>query len=171
MVPSVAGQTRGSASLHLEHLPNYRVRRGAGPAQGGYRHGNGARCSPPLVRAFARSAMGRRIDRSSGRTHLAISHSRQDNTCHVLRYTSRLFMVTWHQIYGKGPLHDWCNKGRGMCYSVCGMVHVKEPLLLIGKSSPCRGGSGFPFSRSEWSFTICLMPYNCKIKCVECIVK
>ena len=24
------------------------------------------------------------------------------------------------------------NKGRGMCYPVCGMVHIKEPLLLIG---------------------------------------
>ena len=56
-------------------------------------------------------------------------------------------------------LHDWCNKGRGMCYPVCGMVHIKEPLLLIGKSSPC-GGSGFPFSLSEWSLTICLTPYN-----------
>ena len=49
--------------------------------------------------------------------------------------------------------HDWCNKGRGMCYPVCGMVHIKEPLLLIGKSSSC-GGSGFPLSLSEWSFTI-----------------
>ena len=39
-------------------------------------------------------------------------------------------------------LHDWCNKGRGMCNPVCGMV---LPLLLIGKSSPC-GGSGFPLS-------------------------
>ena len=29
-------------------------------------------------------------------------------------------------------LHDWCNNGRGMCYPVCGMVHIKEPLLLIG---------------------------------------
>ena len=56
-------------------------------------------------------------------------------------------------------LHDWCNKGRGMCYPVCGMVHIKEPLLLIGKSSLC-GGSGFPFSLSEWSLTICLTPYN-----------
>ena len=37
-------------------------------------------------------------------------------------------------------LHDWCNKGRGMCYPVCGMVHI-----LIDKSSLC-GGSGFPFS-------------------------
>ena len=39
-------------------------------------------------------------------------------------------------------LHDWCNKGRGMCCPVCGVMHIKEPLLLIGKSSPC-GGSGF----------------------------
>ena len=46
-----------------------------------------------------------------------------------------------------------------MCYPVCGMVHIKEPLLLIDKSSLC-GGSGFPFSLSEWSLTICLTPYN-----------
>ena len=58
-------------------------------------------------------------------------------------------------------LHDWCNKGRGMCYPVCGMMHIKEPLLLIGKSSPC-GGSRFPLSLSEWSFTICLTSYNRK---------
>ena len=51
-------------------------------------------------------------------------------------------------------LHDWCNKGRGMCYPVSGMVH-------IGKSSLC-GGSGFPLSLSEWFFTICLTPYNRK---------
>ena len=58
-------------------------------------------------------------------------------------------------------LHDWCNKGCGMYYPVCGMTHIKEPLLLIGKSSPC-GSSRFPLSLSEWSFTICLMPYNRK---------
>ena len=56
-------------------------------------------------------------------------------------------------------LHDWCIKGCGMCYPVCRMVHRKEPLLLIDKSSLC-GGSRFPFSLSEWSLTICLMPYN-----------
>ena len=39
-------------------------------------------------------------------------------------------------------LHDWCNKGCCMCYPVCGMVHIKEPLLLIGKSSLC-GAAGF----------------------------
>ena len=40
-------------------------------------------------------------------------------------------------------LHDWYNTGHGMCYSVCGMADIKEPLLLIGKSIPC-GGSRFP---------------------------
>ena len=39
--------------------------------------------------------------------------------------------------------HDRYNKGRGMCYLACGVVNIKEHLLLIGKSSPCSGGSGF----------------------------
>ena len=38
-------------------------------------------------------------------------------------------------------LHDWCNKGCGMCYLVCRMVYIKDPLLLIEKISPCSGGS------------------------------
>ena len=42
--------------------------------------------------------------------------------------------------------HDWINKGSGMCYPVCGMVHIKVPLLLIKKSSPCSGGSRFPLT-------------------------
>ena len=28
---------------------------------------------------------------------------------------------------------DWFNKGRGMSYSVCGIKHIKDPLLLIEK--------------------------------------
>ena len=48
-----------------------------------------------------------------------------------------------------------------VCAILSGMVHIKEPLLLIGKSSPC-GCSGFPLSLSEWSFTICPTPYNRK---------
>ena len=48
--------------------------------------------------------------------------------------------------------HDWCNKGCGICYPVCEMMHIKEPLLLIGKSSLC-GNNGFPLSLSEWSFS------------------
>ena len=76
-----------------------------------------------MVRAFAHGAMGRWIDPSWGGP-------------------IELF-----------PVPAWCNKGRGMCYPVCGMMHIKEPLLLIEKSSLC-GGSGFPLSLSEWSFTI-----------------
>ena len=53
----------------------------------------------------------------------------------------------------------------GMYCLACGVMHKKVPLLLIGKNSPC-GGSGFPLSLSELSFTICSMPYNPK-----CVVK
>ena len=41
-----------------------------------------------------------------------------------------------------------CNKGHCMCYPVCGMIHIKEPLLLIRKSSPC-GSTRFPLLLSE----------------------
>ena len=76
--------------------------------------------------------------------------------------SDRSFMVDTLSYFLFQPvLYDWCNKGCGMCYPVCGMMHIKEPLLLIGKSSLC-GGSGFPLSLSEWSFTTCMMPYNRK---------
>ena len=80
--------------------------------------------------------------------------------CHmVLLYKFRFHLITGAEVERSlvvqwvvgSILHgvdDWCNKGRGMCYPVCGMVHIKEPLLLIEKSSLC-GGSGFPFSLSE----------------------
>ena len=58
-------------------------------------------------------------------------------------------------------LHDGYDKRRGMYFPVCGVMYIKEPLLLIGKSSPC-GGNGFPLSLSERSFTICPTPYNRK---------
>ena len=86
-----------------------------------------------MVRVFAHGAMGRRINHSWG---------------------GPIELFSFQPV-----LHNWCNKGCGMCYPVYGMVHIKEPLLLIDKSSLC-GGSGFPFSLSEWSLTICLTPYN-----------
>ena len=97
----------------------------------------------------------------------------QEEERDVAPWSERSLMVQWivgSILHGVDPLsyfsfqpvlHDWCNKGRGMCYPVCGMVHIKEPLLLVGKSSPC-DGRGFTFSISEWSLTICLMPYNRK---------
>ena len=54
----------------------------------------------------------------------------------------RSLMVRWvvgSILHGVDPLsyfsfqpvlHDWCNKGRGMYYPVCGMVHIKEPLPI-----------------------------------------
>ena len=85
-----------------------------------------------MVRAFTHGAMGRWIDPSWGEP-------------------IELFLVP----------ASATNKGCGKCYPVYGIVHIKEPLLLIGKSSPC-GGSGFPLSLSEWSSTICPTPYNHK---------
>ena len=85
----------------------------------------GVRCSS-IVRAFPHGAMNRQID-PSWWTHLAISHSSQCSTTGVTKAV--------------------------VCYPVCGMMHIKEPLLLIRKSSPC-GGSGFPLSLFELSFTI-----------------
>ena len=76
----------------------------------------GLKCNS-VVRMFTNGAMGRQIDPS----------------CHTLSYFSF-----------QPVLHDWCNKGHGMCYSVCGMMHIKDPLLLIRKSSPCE----FPLSLS-----------------------
>ena len=78
----------------------------------------GARCSS-MVRVFAHGAIGRWIDPS---------------------WVDPLSYFSF-----KPVINDWCNKGHGMCYPVCVMVHIKEPLLLIGKSSPC-GGSGFPLT-------------------------
>ena len=42
-----------------------------------------------------------------------------------------------------------------MCYPVCGMVHIKEPLLLIGKSSPCGGGGGGAVTNYKLGFEKC----------------
>ena len=36
--------------------------------------------------------------------------------------------------YFQPVLHDWCNIDHGMCYPVCGIEHIKESFLLIGKS-------------------------------------
>ena len=75
---------------------------------------------------------------------------RPDDNKHQTKVENGVIYYVFH--YSKGP---------GMYYPVCGMMHIKEPLLLIGKSSPC-GGSGFPLSLSEWSYTICPTPYNRK---------
>ena len=58
--------------------------------------------------------------------------------------SDRSFVVDPLSYFSFHPvLHDWC-----------GMVHIKEPLLLIEKSNPCSGGIGFPLLLSETSFAI-----------------
>ena len=79
----------------------------------------------------------------------------------IYKFISYIYIYIYHTHTHRPVLHDWCNKGCGMSYPVCGMVHIKEPLLLIDKSSLC-GSSRFPFSLSEWSLTISLTPYNCR---------
>ena len=63
----------------------------------------------------------------------------------TLKPVSCIMVVPLSYFSFQPVLHEWCNKGCGMCYPVCGMVHIKEPLLLIEKSSPFSGGSGFDF--------------------------
>ena len=119
---------------------------------------------PPRDRRLPGLMSRGRVERWRGFLYIYIGAGRSSEV-------ERSLMVRWvvgSILHGVDPLsyfsfqqvlHDWCNKGGGMCYPVCGMVHIKEPLLLIDKSSLC-GGSGFPFSLSEWSLTICMTPYN-----------
>ena len=66
-----------------------------------------------MVRAFAHGAMGRLIDPS---------------------WWTHLFNDAPLSYFSFQPvLHDWYNKCCGIYYLVCGMVHIKHPLLLIGK--------------------------------------
>ena len=59
--------------------------------------------------------------------------------CYFRHFTTRRLMTDTLELFSciQPVLHDGCNKGRGICYPVIGMVHIKEPLLLIGRSSPC----------------------------------
>ena len=72
----------------------------------------------------------------------------------ILHRVDPLSYFSFHPV-----LHDWCNKGRGMCYLWDGAYKIT--FAVNRKSSLC-GGSGFPFSLSEWSLTIYLTPYNSK---------
>ena len=90
---------------------------------------------------FAHGVMGRWIDPSW--THWAISCSSQCSTTGVTKVILCAILL------------------------LCGMVQLKYPLLLIGKSS---GGSGGPLLLCEWSFTN-VWRYITVLKCMECIVK
>ena len=96
--------------------------------------------------------------RLAARVLLYAPSHRQDSTYHGLCYTSLLNKVhnvydsICHQLCGESVhswcdrssdrsslvdplshflLHDWCNKGRGMCYPACRMMHIKEHLERV----------------------------------------
>ena len=52
-----------------------------------------------------------------------------------------------------------CKSGHG---GVKEGLRPRNPLLLIGMSSPCSDVNGFPLSLAERSFTISLTPYDRK---------
>ena len=128
----------------------------------------GVTCSS-VVRAFAHGAIDTAQTITDPPPNGIISSTRKGaGRSSVIECSLMMRWVVGSILHGVDPLsyfsfqpvlHDWCNKDRGMCYPVCGMVHIKEPLLLIDKSSLC-GDSRFPFSLSEWSLTLCLTPYN-----------
>ena len=71
---------------------------------------------------------------SKGYFILYAPSNRQDSTYHTLCYTRRgVLAKTRHSSMGPPWMIDPTTQGRGMCYPVYGMVHIKkEPLLLIG---------------------------------------
>ena len=40
-------------------------------------------------------------------------------------------------------LRDWSNKGSRMCYHVCGVVHIKDSLLLLERVTYVGVAAGF----------------------------
>ena len=56
----------------------------------------------------------------SGRCHEDTSRSWLED---YPRYSVMVDPLSYFLFYP--VLHDWCNKGRDMCYPVCGMMHIK----------------------------------------------
>ena len=73
-------------------------------------------------------------DQSEDSSHHQLYHEAMSRSINL---SNRHEEITIELFLAPAVLHDWCNKGRGMCYPACGMVHIKEPLLLIDNSSLC----------------------------------
>ena len=57
------------------------------------------------------------------------------------------------------PPSGWCNTGRGGYYPVCGMVHIKDSLLIIINITHVMATLGF-LSLSDWSLVRCHITVN-----------
>ena len=69
---------------------------------------------------------------------------------YFIRVSAHGAMDTWAIV---PVLHNCISKGCGMYYPVYGMVHIKDTLPLIRKTSSCSGRNGFPLLLSECFFT------------------
>ena len=76
---------------------------------------------------------------------------RKETCCRHMDYSFRLTA----RVLLYAPSHRQDSTYHGLCYTSRGLF------IAFGKSGPC-GGSGFPLSLFEWSFTIFLTPYNHK---------
>ena len=93
----------------------------------------------PVVRAFAHSAMGHRIDPSGGSIELFLVPASGESVRSWCDESSdRSFMVDPLSYFSFHPvLHDWHNKSCGTCYPACGF-----PLSLFERDnrSPSKDG-------------------------------
>ena len=78
-----------------------------------------------------------RVSTRSGFGHVPVARCSSMATAFAHGAMNRRIDPSWCYFLFQPGFHDWCNKGRVICYPVCGMMHIKEPLLLIGNSSPC----------------------------------
>ena len=77
-------------------------------------------------------------------TQIAIEEIKRVECVVKYKFPSFIFVLISVKVQPQSfqPVHEWGKKNCGMCYPVYGLVHIKNPLLLIRKSSPC-GSSGF----------------------------
>ena len=80
------------------------------------------------------------------------------STCEGFDHPIDLALWT-HLQFGQPVVHSWAIKGCGRCCPVCGKVHIKDPFLLIGKSS-LYGDNRFPVKKYA-RMAICLTS-NCR---------
>ena len=99
----------------------------------------------------------------------------------VVRNTVPFLHTNIQLVYGSSlpqsfqpVLHDWCNKGHGMCYPVCGMVHAccyskrvaREVAAAASRSPSLWSLTQYPNRSSQCSTTGVTKAMVCVILCV-----
>ena len=79
-------------------------------------------CAPGCFSLYRASALKEVMDKyaSPTRTPFTVYVKDTGMYSYVLSLSPCKIYFSFHPM-----LHDWCNKGRGMCYPVCGVVYIK----------------------------------------------